>query len=103
MAGPHCQSASGARAPALSAMSTRSRLPNAWKMKIIPRMSPASPMRFTTNAFRPAAEALSLRYQNPISRYEQSPTPSQPMKRSGRLPPSTSSSMKNVKRFRYEK
>ena len=38
--GPHSQSLSGARAPALSAMSTRSRLPKAWKMKIIPRMRP---------------------------------------------------------------
>ena len=28
--GPHCQSVSGASAPALSAMSTRSRLPKAW-------------------------------------------------------------------------
>ena len=68
MTGPHCQSASGASAPALSAMSTRSRLPKAWKMKIIPRIRPASPMRLTTNALRPAADALSFLYQNPISR-----------------------------------
>ena len=66
--GPHSQSLSGARAPALSAMSTRSTLPNAWKMKIIPRMRPTSPMRFTTKALRPAAAALSRLYQNPMSR-----------------------------------
>ena len=60
-------------------------------------------MRFTTNALSPAADALSFLYQKPMSRYEHSPTPSQPTNRRGRLPPSTSSSMKKVKRFRYEK
>ena len=60
-------------------------------------------MRFTMNAFLPASDALFFLNQNPISRYEQRPTPSQPTNMSGRLPPSTSSSMKNVNRFRYEK
>ena len=66
--GPHSHSLSGARAPALSAMSTRSTLPKAWKMKIIPRISPTSPIRFTTKALSPAAEALSRLYQKPMSR-----------------------------------
>jgi len=66
--GPNTPMASGARLPALSTMSTRSRLPKAWKMKIIPRIRPTSPMRFTTNALSPAADALSFLYQNPISR-----------------------------------
>jgi hypothetical protein len=55
------------------------------------------------NAFLPASEALLFLYQKPMRRYEQSPTPSQPTKRSGRLPPRTSRSMKKVKRLRYEK
>ena len=52
------------------------------------------------NAFMPASAALFFRNQNPISRYEHSPTPSQPTNIRGRLPPMTSSSMKNVNRFR---
>ena len=60
-------------------------------------------MRLTMNAFLPASAALFFLNQKPMSRYEQSPTPSQPTNISGRLPPRTSSSMKNVKRFRYEK
>ncbi len=36
-------------------------------------------MRFTMNAFLPAAAAESFVNQNPMSRYEASPTPSQPM------------------------
>ncbi len=41
--------------------------------------NPKSPMRLTMNAFLPAsAFAFSLN-QKPISKYEQSPTPSHPM------------------------
>jgi len=40
---------------------------------------PKSPMRFTIKAFFPAAAAESLMNQNPISRYDARPTPSQPM------------------------
>ena len=39
---------------------------------------PTSPTRLTTNAFLPASLALWRVYQKPISRYEHSPTPSQP-------------------------
>jgi len=38
-----------------------------------------------------------------MSRYEQSPTPSQPTNSTGRLEPSTSVSMANMKRLRKEK
>ncbi len=41
--------------------------------------------------------------QNPIRRYEQRPTPSQPTNMSSRLSPSTSVSIAKVKRFRYAK
>ena len=54
-------------------------------------------------AFLPASFADFLRYQKPISRYEQSPTPSQPTNITGKLEPSTSTSMKAANRFRYEK
>jgi hypothetical protein len=39
---------------------------------------PMSPTRFTTNAFFAATAAESLCCQNPISRYDARPTPSQP-------------------------
>ncbi len=70
---------------------------------IMPRISPTSPMRLTMKAFFPASDALFFLNQNPMSRYEQRPTPSHPTNSRGRLPPRTSSSMKNVNRFRYEK
>ncbi len=41
--------------------------------------NPKSPMRLTMNAFLPAAAAESFVNQNPISRYDARPTPSQPM------------------------
>ena len=49
-------------------------------MKIvkIPSARPKSPIRFTTNAFIAAALADGFFYQKPISKYEASPTPSQP-------------------------
>ena len=40
-------------------------------------------MRLTMNAFFPASALAFSLNQKPISRYEQSPTPSQPMKRIG--------------------
>ncbi len=63
-------------------------------------MNPKSPMRLTTNAFLPASAALFLWYQNPISRYEDSPTPSHPTNMTRKVLPSTSVSMKKQKRFR---
>ena len=58
--GPNTPRASGARPPALSAMSTRSRLPKAWKMRIIPRIRPTSPMRLTMNALLPGGRGAVL-------------------------------------------
>jgi hypothetical protein len=55
------------------------------------------------NAFLPAAAFGRCWYQNPMSRYEQSPTPSQPTKRSGRLSPRTRTNIAKMKRLRYEK
>ncbi len=56
--------------------------PNVVKIRNIPIRKPKSPIRFTMNAFFAASPVVPfsnfLSYQNPISRYEQSPTPSQP-------------------------
>jgi hypothetical protein len=46
----------------------KSSVPKEPKIRSIPSRKPASPMRFTMNAFLPASEALSLWNQNPISR-----------------------------------
>jgi hypothetical protein len=69
----------------------------------IPSRKPRSPTRLTTNAFLPAIAFCSSVYQNPMSRYEQRPTPSQPTKSSGRLSPRTRTSIIAAKRFRYAK
>ena len=57
-------------------------------------------MRLTTNALRPAVAKSSRSNQNPISRYEHRPTPSQPMNITGMLEPSTRISIAPVNRFR---
>ena len=69
----------------------------------MPIRNARSPIRFTINAFLPAAAFIISRYQNPISRYEQRPTPSQPTNSIGRLWPMTSMSIENMNRLRYEK
>jgi hypothetical protein len=69
----------------------------------MPSRNPKSPMRLTTKAFFPASDADGLVNQNPMSRYEQRPTPSQPTNITGKLAPSTSTSMKPANRLRYEK
>ncbi len=66
-------------------------------------MKPKSPTRLVTNAFLPATAAESRSNQNEISRYEQRPTPSQPMKVTRKLEPSTSTSIDAAKRLRYAK
>jgi hypothetical protein len=55
------------------------------------------------NAFLPAAAFCGSSNQKPISRYEARPTPSQPTKSTRSERPSTRSSMKKRKRFRYAK
>ncbi len=47
-------------------------------MSIIAVMSPMSPTRFITKAFLPATAFSILWSQNPMSRNEARPTPSQP-------------------------
>ncbi len=64
-------------------------------------MKPKSPTRFTMKAFFPASAFARSLNQKPISRYEQSPTPSHPTNITGKEEPSTSSSMKKMNRFRY--
>ena len=53
-------------------------VPKVTKMSMIATDSPKSPTRFTTKAFFAATAAVGLYCQNPISRYEARPTPSQP-------------------------
>jgi hypothetical protein len=78
-------------------------VPKVTKISSIPRMKPKSPMRLTMNAFLPASEADCFLNQKPMSRYEQRPTPSQPTNITGKFAPSTSTSMNEANRFRYEK
>ena len=59
-----------------------------------------SPIRLVRNAFFPASAALVFSYQKPISRYEQSPTPSQPANSTRKFPASTRTSMKKQNRLR---
>ena len=87
-------------AAAISATAWKSSVPKVKKTRKMPRMKPQSPMRLTMNAFLPASDALCLWYQKPISRYEQSPTPSHPTNITRNVLPSTSSSMKKQNRLR---
>src|SRR5687767_3704895 len=86
-----------------TASSWKSSVPNAQKSESIPRMKPRSPTRLTMKAFLPASDADCFVNQKPMSRYEQRPTPSQPTNITGKLAPSTSTSMKEANRLRYEK
>ena len=78
-------------------------VPAAVTSSSMPRRNPKSPIRLTMNAFFPASAAAGRSYQNPISRYEQSPTPSQPTNISRKLFASTSVSIANMNRLRYRK
>ena len=94
---------SGATEAAAFAISWKSSVPNRTNAASMPRTKPKSPMRLTMNAFLPASAADCLRNQKPIRRYEQRPTPSQPTNITRKLAPSTSTSMNDAKRLRYEK
>src|SRR5262245_66323932 len=94
---------SGAIADTARAISWKSIVPNWTNASSTPSTNPKSPIRLTMNAFLPASDADFFSYQNPISRYEQSPTPSQPTNRIRKFAPSTSTSMNAANRFRYEK
>jgi hypothetical protein len=65
-----------------------------------PTTKPKSPMRLTMKAFMPAMAFSVSVNQKPIKRYEQSPTPSQPMNIMNRLAPMTSVSMAQTNRLR---
>ena len=94
-------------APALARIAWMSSVPAAVNRSSIPRRNPTSPMRLVMNAFRPASAhdifvvSSNIRsYQNPISRYEQRPTPSQPTNTTGSDAPRTSVSIIPMNRFR---
>src|SRR5260370_14401445 len=74
-----------------------------WNRINIATRKPKSPMRLTMNAFLPASAFAFSVNQNPINRYEQSPTPSQPTNITGKLAPSTNTSSKKTNKFRYAK
>jgi hypothetical protein len=69
----------------------------------MPSRKPASPTRLVMKAFLPARALAASSNQNPIRRYDASPTPSQPTKRISSDLPSTSISMKNRNTLRYAK
>ncbi len=75
------QAYSTGRWAAAAITARKSRVPKVTKIRNIPARNPASPIRLTMKAFLPASEALCLWNQNPMSRYEQRPTPSHPTKR----------------------
>ncbi len=87
----------------LALMRSMSSVPRACQSTNMPSRKPASPMRLTMNAFLPAAAFSGSSNQNPISRYDARPTPSQPTNSTSSERPSTSSSMKNRNRLRYAK
>ena len=62
----------------------------------MPSRKPKSPTRFTRNAFRLAKIAVGRVYQNPIKRYETTPTASQPKNSCKKLLLITSINMENV-------
>jgi hypothetical protein len=62
----------------------------------MPSTKPKSPTRFTRNALRLAKIALGRLYQKPISRYETTPTASQPKNSCMKLLDMTSMSIENV-------
>ena len=95
--------AGGNTAGALANTVAKSSDPTRQKIRNIATRNPKSPMRFTMNALLPASALIFSLNQNPIRRYEQSPTPSQPTNITGKLAPRTSVSMKNTNRFRYAK
>ena len=71
-------------------------VPNTRKVPKMPSEKLKSPTRLTTNALIAAALADGLWYQNPISRYEASPTPSHPKNIWMRLSAVTSISIAKV-------
>ncbi len=65
-------------------------------MPAIPSTKPKSPIRLTMNALRAAKVAVGRVYQKPISRYDTTPTASQPKNSCMKLFAITSISMAKV-------
>ena len=61
---------------------------------------PKSPIRFITKAFLAAALYSSFENQNPISKNEQSPTPSHPANNNGKLFANTRMIIENKNKLR---
>jgi hypothetical protein len=61
----------------------KSSAPKFANIRNIATRKPKSPMRLTTNAFFPAAAFCRSLNQKPMSRYDASPTPSQPTNSTG--------------------
>lgn len=68
----------------------------------IPVNKNKSPILLIMKAFVAALPAWALVYQNPIKRYEQRPTPSQPKNKISKLPDDTNKSIKNVNNDKYD-
>ena len=66
----------------------------------MPRINPASPIRFTTKALRAALLARAFSYQKPIKRYEDKPTPSHPTNSCAIFGEETKSNIINVNKLR---
>src|SRR5919109_334922 len=89
--------------PTASNVFRKSSVPVPLNTKYVPSTSPTSPATLITNALMPAAVAVVRRYQNEIRKYDAAPTNAQPMISMRKFAASTSSSMLNTKKFRYEK
>src|SRR6478672_7213970 len=76
---------------------SKSRVLNTAQTPKMPRAKPKSPTRLTMKALMAAALAEGRVYQNPISRYDARPTPSQPKNIWRKLSAVTSISMAKVK------
>ena len=75
-------------------------VPKLWKVRTMPRIRPASPIAVDDERLLARVRGALLLEPEPDQQVGAEPTPSQPTNIRGRLPPSTSSSMKNVNRFR---
>ena len=84
-------------------MVSKSSPPSSRNSRNMPSRKAKSPTRLTMNALLAAALFLRSVNQKPMSRYEHSPTPSQPRNSTGRLSPRTRLSMAKMNRLRYAK
>src|SRR5581483_10788174 len=95
----HVQNSHGSSACGLAKTSPNETDPMREKMMKIANMMPTSPTTLMTNALRAAATADGLKNQNPIRKYDASPTKPQPTSSPAKLSESTSVSIANTKKF----